>query len=118
MEKEKLDSFNLPIYTPSISEVKAVVAQSELFNVSHIKLFESNWDPHDDSQGGDAHITIQSGINIAKSLRAMFGPLLASHFGESLLNEIFKKCAYCVMEHLVERGEGKYLLICVSLKRT
>lgn len=118
VEKVKLDSFNLPIYTPSISEVKAVVAQIELFNVSHIKLFESNWDPHDDSQGGDAHITIQSGINIAKSLRAVFGPLLASHFGESLLNEIFKKCAYCVMEHLVERGEGKYLLICVSLKRT
>ncbi|XP_044965133.1 anthranilate O-methyltransferase 2-like [Hordeum vulgare subsp. vulgare] len=118
VEKEKLDSFNLPIYTPSINEVKEVVAQSELFNISHIKLFESNWDPHDDSQGDDAHNTVQSGINIAKSLRAVLGPLLASHFGESLLDEIFKKCAYCVTEHLVERGEGNYLLICVSLKGT
>ncbi|XP_037483953.1 anthranilate O-methyltransferase 1-like isoform X1 [Triticum dicoccoides] len=118
VNKEKLDSFNLPIYTPSINEVKAVIGQSELFNVSHITLFDSNWDPHDDSQGDDAHNTIQSAINIAKSLRAVFGPLLASHFGESLLNEIFKKCAYYVTEHLAERGEGKYLLICLSLKRT
>ncbi|XP_073365642.1 anthranilate O-methyltransferase 2-like [Aegilops tauschii subsp. strangulata] len=118
LKKEKLDSFNLPVYTPSINEVKAVVTQNELFNVSHIKLFESNWDPHDDSQGDDAHNTIQSAINIAQSLRAVFGPLLASHFGESLLNEIFKKCAYYVTGHLAERGEGKYLLICVSLKRT
>nr|XP_045088630.1 anthranilate O-methyltransferase 1 isoform X2 [Aegilops tauschii subsp. strangulata] len=86
VKKEKLDSFNLPIYTPSINEVKAVIGQSELFNVSHIKLFESNWDPHDDSQGDDAHNAIQSAINIAKSLRTVFGPLLASHFGESLLS--------------------------------
>ena len=89
-----------------------------MFNVSHLTLFDSTWDPPEDSQGDEAHTTIQSAINIAKSLRAVFGPLLASHFGESLLNEIFKKCAYYVTEHLAERGEGKYLLICLSLKRT
>lgn len=116
VEKEKLDSFNLPIYTPSVNEVKAVVAQTGLFNISHIKLFESNWDPHDDSEGDEVQNSVQSGINIAKSLRAVFGPLLASHFGESLLNELFEKCAYYVAEHL-DRGEGKHLLICVSLKR-
>ncbi|XP_073365641.1 anthranilate O-methyltransferase 2-like [Aegilops tauschii subsp. strangulata] len=117
LEKEKLDSFNLPIYAPSVNEVKEVVAQNGLFNISHIKLFESNWDPHDDSEGGEVQNSEQSGINIAKSLRAVFGPLLAKHFGESLLNRLFKKCANYATQHL-ERGEGKYLLICVSLKRT
>ncbi|KAM3364395.1 hypothetical protein ACQJBY_014624 [Aegilops geniculata] len=117
VEKVKLDSFNLPIYAPSVNEVKEVVAQNGLFNISHIKLFESNWDPHDDSEGGEVQNSVQSGINIAKSLRAVFGPLLAKHFGESLLNKLFKNCANYAAQHL-ERGEGKYLLICVSLKRT
>ncbi|XP_044969566.1 anthranilate O-methyltransferase 1-like [Hordeum vulgare subsp. vulgare] len=117
VKKEKLDSFNLPIYTPSVNEVVAVVAQTGSFNVSHIKLFESNWDPHDDSKGDEVQNSVQSGINIAKCLRAVFESLLASHFGESLLNKLFEKCAYYVAEHL-QWGEGKYLLICVSLKRT
>uniref|UniRef100_A0ACD5UL25 Uncharacterized protein n=1 Tax=Avena sativa TaxID=4498 RepID=A0ACD5UL25_AVESA len=42
VEKEKLDSFNLPVYTPSVNEVKAVIAQSGVFDINHIKTFESN----------------------------------------------------------------------------
>jgi len=44
VEKERLDSFNLPIYGPSIAEVTAVVKQSELYDINHIQLFESNWE--------------------------------------------------------------------------
>jgi hypothetical protein len=117
VEKEKLDSFNLPVYTASINEVKAVVAQSEVFDINHINLFETSWDPHGDLEGDEIQNSTQSGINVSKSLRAVLGPLLASHFGESLLNELFDKFAYHVAEHL-EKEKGKYLLIGVSLKRT
>lgn len=116
VDKEKLDSFNLPMYTPSVDEVKVVVAQSGVFNINHIKLFETSWDPHGDLEEDEEHNSIQSGLNVSKSLRAVFGPLLASHFGESLLNELFDKFAYHVAEHL-EKEMGKYLLIGVSLKR-
>ena len=44
VEKERLYSFNLPIYGPSIAEVTAVVKQSELYDINHIQLFESNWE--------------------------------------------------------------------------
>jgi len=47
VEKEKLDSFNLPFYAPSVDEVRDVIRQSQAFDVTHIQLFESNWDPHD-----------------------------------------------------------------------
>uniref|UniRef100_A0ACD5Z0N5 Uncharacterized protein n=2 Tax=Avena sativa TaxID=4498 RepID=A0ACD5Z0N5_AVESA len=117
VEKEKLDSFNLPFYMPSVNEVNTVVVQSKLFNISHVKQFESNWDPYDDSEGDEVKNSIQSGVNTAKCLRAAFGPILARHFGESLMDELFDKCAYLVGQHL-EKEKSKYLLICVSLKRT
>jgi hypothetical protein len=116
VEKEKLDSFNLPFYGPSMDEVKAVVEQSEQFDMNHIKLFETNWDPYDDSEGNDVHDTVQSGINVAKSLRAVMEPLFASHFGESVLDELFNKFAHNVAVDL-EKQKTKYSVIALSLRR-
>jgi jasmonate O-methyltransferase len=53
VEKEKVDSFNLPFYAPSVDEVRDVIRQSQAFDVTHIQLFESNWDPHDDTEDDD-----------------------------------------------------------------
>uniref|UniRef100_A0A453PU45 Benzoate carboxyl methyltransferase n=1 Tax=Aegilops tauschii subsp. strangulata TaxID=200361 RepID=A0A453PU45_AEGTS len=114
VEKEKLDSFNLPLYGPSMEEVKAVVEQSQQFRMNHIKLFETNWDPYDDSEGNDVHDSVQSGINVSKSLRAVMEPLFASHFGESVLDKLFKKFAYNVEVHL-EMEKTKYSVITLSL---
>jgi hypothetical protein len=97
--------------------VEAVVEQSKVFDINHIKLFETSWDPHGDLEGDEVQNSNQSGMNVSKSLRAVFGPLLASHFGESLLDKLFEKFAYHVAEHL-EKETDKYILIGVSLKRT
>uniref|UniRef100_A0ACD5VCA2 Uncharacterized protein n=1 Tax=Avena sativa TaxID=4498 RepID=A0ACD5VCA2_AVESA len=117
IERAKLNSFNLPFYGPSIDEVKTVVKQSELFDINHIKLFESNWDPYDDNSEGDGvSDSLQSGINVSKCYRAAMEPILASHFGESVLHGLFEKFAYNVMEHL-ESEKTKYSIIVVSLKK-
>uniref|UniRef100_A0A453QFL4 Uncharacterized protein n=2 Tax=Aegilops tauschii TaxID=37682 RepID=A0A453QFL4_AEGTS len=58
VKKEKLDSFNLPVYGPLMDEVKAVVDQSQQFELTHNKLFETNWDPYDDSEGNDVHDSV------------------------------------------------------------
>ncbi|EMS66346.1 Salicylate O-methyltransferase [Triticum urartu] len=116
VEKEKLDSFNLAVYGPSMDEVKAVVDQSQQFELTYIKLFETNWDPYDDSEGNDVHDSVQSGINVANCLRAVMEPLFTSHFGESVLDELFKKFAYNVALHLVKE-KTKYSVITLSLKR-
>ncbi|RLM55847.1 hypothetical protein C2845_PM10G06900 [Panicum miliaceum] len=115
VEKERLDSFNLPIYGPSIAEVTAVVKQSKLYDINHIQLFESNWDPYDDSEGDFVGDTVQSGINVAKCLRAVMEPLFARHFGEYILDELFERYALNVAKHL-EREKTKYSVIVVSLR--
>ncbi|KAL6861732.1 hypothetical protein ACP4OV_017432 [Aristida adscensionis] len=115
VEKERLDSFNLPIYGPSVEEVTAIVRQSELFDIAHIRLFESNWDPNDDSEGDFVCDAAQSGVNVARSLRAVMEPLFASHFGECILDELFKRYSRNVAKHL-EREKTKYSVIVMALK--
>nr|CAB3467647.1 unnamed protein product [Digitaria exilis] len=115
VEKARLDSFNLPIYGPSVDEVVAAVKQSEVYDINHIQLFESNWDPYDDSEGDFVVDTVQSGINVAKCLRAVMEPLLVRHFGEYILDELFERDAFNVAKHL-EREKTRYSVIVVSLR--
>jgi anthranilate O-methyltransferase len=40
----------LPLYTLSAEEVVAAVEAGGLFDVRRVQLFQSNWDPHDDTE--------------------------------------------------------------------
>ncbi|CAN6289197.1 unnamed protein product [Urochloa humidicola] len=116
VEKEKMNSFNLPFYAPSMEEVKASI-EEDLFNIEHIRLFESNWDPLDDSNSDVVLDCASSGRNIAnKSIRAVMEPLIIDHFGEAVLDELFMVFASMVAKHL-EIRKAKYPVIVVSLKK-
>ncbi|CAO2047714.1 unnamed protein product [Urochloa humidicola] len=116
VEKEKLDSFNLPFYAPSVDEVRDVIKESEVFDINHIQLFESNWDPHDDLDDGDLVLdSVQSGINVAQSIRAVIEPLIARHFGDHVLDDLFEIYARNVAGHL-NKVKTKYPVIVLSLK--
>lgn len=116
MEEDRLNSFNLPIYGPSVDEVKAAVKQTGLFNINEIKIFESNWDPYDDSEDGNVQDIIQSGVNVAKCLRAVMETLFVSHFGGSMLDALFNEYARKVAEYL-KREKIKYSVIVLSVQR-
>ncbi|CAM0908035.1 unnamed protein product [Alopecurus aequalis] len=116
VEKEKLDSFNLPYYAPSVKEVKALINKNGLFNVEHIKLFESNWDPQDDSEGDKVVDCVKSGENVAKCIRAVLEPLIIDHFGEDIIEEVFMVYASIVAKHL-KKAKAKYPIIMVSLMK-
>ncbi|KAJ1256968.1 hypothetical protein BS78_K262500 [Paspalum vaginatum] len=116
VEREKLDSFNVPFYGPSIAEVKEIVVQSHMFELDHIKLFETNWDPYDDTEGDDVHDSARSGINVSKFTRAGLGPLIAGHFGETILDALFTEYPCFVSKHL-EKEKTKFAIIAMSLTK-
>lgn len=101
VEKEKLDSFNLPLYCPSVDELKELVWQNELLDITDIRLFEINGNPNGGSDqsaedAAAAPVIIHgaaaaeaAGKTISTSLRAVKEPLIASHFGESILDKLF-----------------------------
>ncbi|KAF8689732.1 hypothetical protein HU200_041683 [Digitaria exilis] len=116
VEKEKLESFNLPVYGPSVGEVKELVMQSHLFNMDLIEQFESNWDPFDDSEGDDVEDSARSSMNIAKLARSLMKSLIIGHFGETVLDAWFAEFRCLVAKHL-EKEKIKSTIIAMSLKK-
>ncbi|KAE8768569.1 Benzoate carboxyl methyltransferase [Hordeum vulgare] len=118
VKKEKLDSFNLPYYTPSMNEVQELINRSEHFDIEHFRLFESNWDPEDDSDNDTVLDSASSGVNVAKSMRAMLEPMVVDHFGEHIIEELFVVYASFVAKHLERPTKAKFPIITVSLMKT
>lgn len=116
LKKEKLESFFLPMYSPSVGEVVAIVEQSGSFGMNHVKLFELNWDPYDDSENNIVHNSTTSGANVANCLRAVMEPLVASHFGETILDTLFNDYGHRVAKHL-ENEKTKHAVIVLSMEK-
>ncbi|WVZ83840.1 hypothetical protein U9M48_030938 [Paspalum notatum var. saurae] len=116
VEKKKVESFNLPVYGPSVVEVKDVVMESHLFKMDHIKLIETNWDPFDDSEGDEVKNSACSSTNITKLIRSLLKSLVVCHFGETILEPLFKEFTYLVAKHL-EKEKTKAAIIAMSLKK-
>uniref|UniRef100_A0ACD5ZGP5 Uncharacterized protein n=1 Tax=Avena sativa TaxID=4498 RepID=A0ACD5ZGP5_AVESA len=114
--KEKLDSFNVPYYVPSVKEVKALIKKNSLYDIEHIGVFESNWDPQDDSESDRVLDSAKSAANVAKCIRAVLEPLIVDHFGKEIVEELFVVYASNVAKHL-EKAKAKYPIIIVSLKK-
>ncbi|KAJ8480643.1 hypothetical protein OPV22_024370 [Ensete ventricosum] len=48
IQEQKLVTFDLPVYSPSMEEVKAVIHKDDQFDTEQAQIFETNWDPYDD----------------------------------------------------------------------
>ncbi|KAJ3696669.1 hypothetical protein LUZ61_000374 [Rhynchospora tenuis] len=117
VEEEKLDSFNLPFYAPSMEEAKEVINTQGLFDIIHMQMFESNWDPYDDSDDDFVIDNNQSGANFAMCIRSVLEPIIVSHFGESIVDELFSRFAMNVAKHLLkEKTKLPVLTLCLKKK--
>jgi hypothetical protein len=105
----------LPLYTLS-AEVVAAVEAGGLFDVRRVQLFQSNWDPHDDTEDDNDVVdgAGESGENVARVTRAVLEALLTPHFAERVLDELFTVFARLVTKHL-EKEKTKFTVIVLVL---
>nr|UMB49635.1 salicylic acid methyltransferase [Viola tricolor] len=93
IEEEKFNSFNIPQYTPSPSEVKQEIEKEGSFGIDRLEVSEVDWDAYErevnvtDDDGKDN--VGGGGYNVAKCMRAVAEPLLVSHFGEDIIDGVF-----------------------------
>nr|XP_027115638.1 probable caffeine synthase 4 isoform X1 [Coffea arabica] len=101
LEEEKLDSFNVPIYTPSVEEVRHIIEEEGSFEIVCLETFKLRHDAGfsiDDNQLGshsqvhfcDEHVRA---AHVASMVRAVSEPILASHFGEAIIPDLFHRFA-------------------------
>lgn len=115
LHQEDINSFNLPLYHPSTSELEAIIESESSFRIDKLETFDINWDMRDEDE------IIKSGEStgkfIAKIARAVLEPLLTSHFGDNCMDKIFERYAMHATEQLSTTKIDDGFNIVVSLTR-
>ncbi|XP_010255185.1 PREDICTED: salicylate carboxymethyltransferase-like [Nelumbo nucifera] len=122
IEEAKLDSFNLPYYTPSTHEIKDLIQMEGSFKLDRMEIFKLSWDPtltEDDGINKNkdqllVYDKFKSAQNVTKMIRAVAEPMILNHFGEEMLDDLFQRYMEKVAEYL-GREESKYVNLVVSM---
>jgi jasmonate O-methyltransferase len=115
-----MDTFNIPQYTPSSSEVKLEILKEGSFTIDRLEVTEIHWNAYDDWNDTNFESSlpksrIDGAYNVTNCMRAVAEPLLASHFGEAIIEEVFGR----YQEILVDRmSKEKTEFINVSISMT
>ncbi|KAI3870760.1 hypothetical protein MKW92_004386 [Papaver armeniacum] len=98
IEEEQLNLFNMPTYFPSVEEVKSTIEMEGSFTINQLETFHVNWDGSDSKPGGENPVKISSRYT-ANILRAVTEPLLADHFGEEIMDELYGRFRERIAEY-------------------
>ncbi|CAA7405999.1 unnamed protein product [Spirodela intermedia] len=98
VEEDKVDSFNLPFYSPSIKEC--------------LKVFEVDANVNNTELSSDT----SGSQTIAKTIQAASEPILASHFGSTIIESLFFRFAKALEEDTT-RNQFNFTNITISLAR-
>ncbi|MBA0766848.1 hypothetical protein Gotri_015849, partial [Gossypium trilobum] len=94
VKEADVDSFNLPIYPPCKEEVVDIVEKEGSFETKQLQVFVMDIDPLSrDEKVRNKEFYMKMGNNIANTFRAGLEPILCSHFGDAILDELFRKFA-------------------------
>ncbi|KAJ8753745.1 hypothetical protein K2173_026421 [Erythroxylum novogranatense] len=103
VSEDKIDYFNLPIYSPSIDELTTLILNNAHFSIARL-----------DQLPQMPIIPLPS----AKECRAGFANIITEHFGSEVIDELFDRYAKKHAEHpVVSAGEGVSSGLFVLLKR-
>ncbi|XP_074558408.1 anthranilate O-methyltransferase 1-like [Curcuma longa] len=117
--EEKFNAFNLPIYGPSLEEVKSIIHHEGLFDLDRVEIFESSWDPFDDSEDDsfDLSYYTKSAKNVTDCIRAVVEPLIVHQFGDAILDDLFARYKQNVLKHLLKEKANHTILVIALKKR-
>lgn len=117
IKEEQMEGFNIPQYTPSPSEVELEVEKEGSFSITAMEVSVVPWNAYDDSEYGNLSESLRNGgYNVAKCMRAVAEPLLISHFGEAIVEEVFYRYQQILTETMSEE-KNHFVNVTISLIR-
>ncbi|XP_019180722.1 PREDICTED: salicylate carboxymethyltransferase-like [Ipomoea nil] len=105
VEEEKLNSFNVPMYSPSLKEVKMVVEKEGSFSINVLEGYTRDFSE-----------SLKDGKAISNTVRAMVESLVVSHFGGGIIDQVFNKYEEMIGECMTEFVKEDFINI-VSLTK-
>lgn len=116
IEKEKMDSFNLPLFCPNVAELESIVKMEKSFEiVERVKMFSGfPLHPLSDMTNNDEEVF---GRMVSNNYRAAFENLVRAQLGSDVLTDEFflrieKMATAKCQEYLRNRGDllGAFLI--------
>nr|UMB49615.1 salicylic acid methyltransferase [Oenothera biennis] len=119
--EEKMNSFNIPQYTPSPSEVKAEVLKEGSFSIDHLEASEVSWSGRTNNGDYDQLINgsgREESYSVARCMRAVAEPILRDHFGddEDIIEDVFRRYKLLIINYM-DKNKTKFINVVVSLVR-
>ncbi|KAK1300652.1 Jasmonate O-methyltransferase [Acorus calamus] len=111
VEEGRIDSYNMPFYTPWSGEVMNVIHGNGMFTVDRLEIVEVETDAI--KSGCD---DVAKGHEWAKNLRAVMEPILVDHFGREIMDDLFCRAGDHFNEFFSRRNPV-FTCIVVSLVR-
>lgn len=105
MEKEKVDSFNIPVYLPSPWELKAEVLKEGSFTINYFEVSKINRNNYD----------IKSN-DFTKCVQSVIEPLFIHHFGEAIIEELFDRYRK-VVDDFLSKEDIEFSNLTISLTK-
>ncbi|KAL0346482.1 UNVERIFIED_CONTAM: Benzoate carboxyl methyltransferase [Sesamum calycinum] len=118
IKEADLHSFNMPIYTPSKQEVEAAILSEGSFTLYKLEDFLVPWDAHVEHSNSNNHRPdkYRSGELVSAFIRAYTEPILATHFGTSVMDALYTRYAKKLAEYL-SLETPTYFIHVVSLSK-
>ncbi|XP_048234220.1 S-adenosyl-L-methionine:benzoic acid/salicylic acid carboxyl methyltransferase 3 [Ricinus communis] len=115
IKKEKMESFNLPYYAPTTEEIKKVIDAEGSFTLQRLEVFKMDWDAYIKKAKPGADKKARAAI-IATDLRAVGEPILGSHFGSEIMDDLFHRFEEVVLDHM-EINKCQFINLVISLTK-
>ncbi|XP_074313360.1 putative jasmonic acid carboxyl methyltransferase 1 [Silene latifolia] len=110
IEKEKLDNFNIPFYSPTVDEVRKLVEDEGSFTLNKLEAFTTDWSV-DTSQNPEIRAKF-----VGKTIRAVAEPLLTTTFSPAVIDNLFLLFETRVKVRMAEK-RGEYFNIVLSVTK-
>lgn len=125
IKEEQLDTFNIPLYHPSPPEVKLEVFKEGSFVMNRLEVSEVNWnrnaiDDWNSTLDFEFERPYESlgdgGYNMARCTRAVTEPILISHFGEAIIEELFSRYRQ-ILTDCMSKEKNEFINVTILLTR-